>query len=144
MINWKIINGYPNYAISDTGQVKSLRYQRILKSAINGSGYNYINLLYNKIRRTHSVHKLVIEHFGPSKPNVKDIVNHIDNNKNNNHIDNLEWCSIRENTLKGYGNYEKKVKVKELRAQGLTYKKIAEIVGMSTSFVQDTIHDNNL
>jgi len=144
MINWKIINGYPDYAVSDTGQVKSLRYQRILKTSINGNWYHHVNLLCNKSRKTHSVHKLVIEHFGPIKPNVKFVVNHIDNDRNNNHIDNLEWISIKENTLKGYGNCEKKIKVKELRAQGLTFKKIAEIVGMSTSFVQDTIHDNNL
>lgn len=142
MINWKIINGYPDYAISDTGQVKSLRYNRILKASVNDSGYAYINLTFNKKKKTCAIHRLVIEDFGPAKPDEYSIVDHKDKNKLNNHIDNLEWVSIKENTLRGYGNQEKKIKVKELRKQGLTIKKIAEMVEMSPSFVQATIHED--
>ncbi len=142
MTNWKIINGYPDYAISDTGQVKSLRYDRILKASVNGSWYAHVNISRNKKKKTYAIHRLVIEHFGPAKPNEYSIVDHKNKNKLNNHIDNLEWVSIRENTLRGYGNQEKKIKVKELRKQGLTIKKIAEMVEMSPAFVQATIHED--
>lgn len=141
MTEWKIINGYPDYAISNTGYVKSLRYNRILKASVNGSCYGHVNLMCNKRKKTWAVHRLVIEHFGPAKPDAYSIVDHKDANKENNHIDNLEWVTIRENTLRGYGNHEKKIKVKELRQQGLTIKKIAELVDMSPAFVQATIHE---
>ena len=142
MENWKIINGYPDYAISDTGYVKSLRYNRILKASVNGSWYGHVNLICDKRKKTWAIHRLVIEHFGPMQPDVYAIVDHKDKNKLNNHIDNLEWVSIRENTLRGYGNQDKKVKVRELRQQGMTIKKIAEEVGMSPAFVQATIHSD--
>ena len=140
MENWKIINGYTNYAISDAGRVKSLRYDRILTPSINGSQYQYVNLVNNKKKKTSAVHRIVIEHFGPKKLNEYSIVDHIDGNKINNNINNLEWVTIRENTLRGYGNQDKKIKVKELRNQGNTIKSIAEIIGMSAGFVQDTIN----
>jgi len=141
MENWRIINGYPDYAISDTGHVKSLRYNRILKASVNGSCYGHVNLLCNKRKKTWAVHRLVIEHFGPAIPEeVYSIVDHIDGNKANNHISNLEWVTIKENTLRGYGNQDKKIKVLELRQQGKTFKQIAKEVGMSASFVRDTIY----
>jgi hypothetical protein len=140
MEHWKIINGYPDYAISNTGYVKSLRYDRILKASINGSNYAHVNLLCDKRKKTSAIHRLVIEHFGPPMPDVRAIVDHKDKNKHNNHIDNLEWVSIRENTLRGYGNQDKKVKVLELRQQGMTINKIAEEIGMSPAFVHATIH----
>jgi hypothetical protein len=142
MENWKIIDGYPDYAVSDNGYVKSLRYNRILKASINGSWYAHVNLLCNKRKKTWAVHRLVIEHFGPKMPEkVYSIVDHKDGNKENNHISNLEWVTIKENTLRGYGNQDKKIKVKELRQQGMTIKQIAETIGMSPAFVQATIHD---
>jgi hypothetical protein len=142
MENWKIINGYPDYAISDTGYVKSLRFNRILKASVNGSCYAHVNLLCNKRKKTSAIHRLVIEHFGPKMPDeVYSIVDHKDKNKENNHISNLEWVTIKENTLRGYGNQDKKIKVKELRQQGMTFKKIAETIGMSAAFVQSTVHD---
>ena len=140
MEKWKIINGYPDYAISDTGYVKSLRFNRILKASVNGSSYGHVNLLCGKRKKTWAVHRLVIEHFGPLRPESYSIVDHVDGNKANNHISNLEWVSIRENTLRGYGNQDKKIKVLELRQQGMTFKQIAEAVSMSASFVRDTIY----
>lgn len=141
MQEWKIINGYPDYAICEQGEVKSLRYDRVLKASASDSTYLYVNLLNNKRRKTTAVHKLVIEHFGPEKPHPNSVVDHKDKNKQNNHIQNLEWVSIAENTTRAYGNQDKKARVKELRALGWTIKRIAEEIGMSLSFVQDTIHN---
>lgn len=140
MSEWKVINGYPDYAINSNGEVKSLRFNRLLKPAASDSSYLYVNLISNKKKKTTAVHKLVIEHFGPPRPDTNSVVDHKDSNKQNNAIDNLEWVSISENTARGYGNQSKKSLVKELRNQGWTMKKIAEHINMSVSFVQDTVH----
>ena len=141
MEDWKAINGYPDYAISNNGQVKSLRYNRLLKPSMSSNLYLYINLVIEKRKKTSAIHRLVIEHFGTIKPNPNSVVDHKDRNKKNNHISNLEWVTIKENTLRGYGNQDKKITVKELRQQGMTIKKIAETIGMSAAFVQSTIHN---
>ena len=85
-MEWKNINNYPDYAINPKGSIKSLRYNRILKPSMNGSGYLYVNLLNDKIRKTISVHKLVMEHFGAEKPFAEVIIDHKDHDKTNNCI----------------------------------------------------------
>ena len=140
MTEWKIINGYPDYAINSLGEVKSLRFNRLLNAAASDSSYLYVNLIFNKKKKTTAVHKLVIEHFGPPKPNPNSVVDHKDSNKQNNCINNLEWVSIAENTARGYGNQEKKLLVKELRNRGWTIKQISEHINMSMSFVHESIH----
>ena len=142
MTEWKVIDGYPDYAISPNGKVKSLRFNRVLKASANNSGYQYVNLMADKKRKTTAIHRLVIEHFGPICTDPTLIVDHKDGNKNHNSIENLEWVTIQENTLRGYGNFDKKVIVKELRVQGWTMQKIADHVGMSLGFVQDSIHQD--
>jgi len=139
-MEWKVITGYPDYAINSIGQVKSLRFNRILKNSVNNSGYHYVNLMDNKQRKTTAIHKLVLEHFGCPKPFEMAVVDHKDGNKTNNTLDNLEWVSISENTSRAYGNSHKKVLVKELRQQGWTMQKIADHIGMSLGFVQDTVN----
>lgn len=87
---WKDIPGYDGkYQVSNFGQVKSLKYnkERILKPGLNTQGY-YICVLNNKTQR---IHKLVAIAFLGHIPNgYKEVINHIDNNPLNNHIDNLE------------------------------------------------------
>ena len=140
MEQWKKILGYPDYEISNTGLVKSTRFDRILAPAKSGNNYLYVNLVHNKRKKTTAIHKLVIEHFGPEIPEENLVVDHKDKNKQNNHISNLEWVTVSENTARGYGNADKKARVKELRVQGLTMKQIASEVGMSMGFVQDSIN----
>jgi hypothetical protein len=140
MGEWKIINGYPDYTISNIGTVKSIRFNRDLKPSCSNNGYLYVNLVSNKKKKTTAIHKLVIEHFGTEKLYSNSVVDHTDGNKQNNHIDNLEWVSIAENTTRAYGNQSKVTEAQELRKQGLTIKKIAEQIGMSAGFVQDAIN----
>jgi hypothetical protein len=138
-MEWKNINNYPDYAINPKGSIKSLRYNRILKPSMNGSGYLYVNLLNDKIRKTISVHKLVMEHFGAEKPFAEVIIDHKDHDKTNNCISNLQWLSIKENTEKYYGNGDKKTEALKLYASGKKIKEISEIVGLSYYVVRETI-----
>jgi hypothetical protein len=138
-MEWKTVNNYPDYAINSKGSIKSLRYDRLLKPSMNSSGYLYVNLLNNKIRKTTSVHKLVMEHFGPEKPSIEVIIDHKDGDKTNSCISNLQWLSIKENTEKFYGNGDKKIEALKLHAQGKKLKEISEIVGLSYYIVRETI-----
>ena len=138
MEEWISITNYPNYSVSKDGKIKSIRFDRLLKPSFNDSGYGYVNLSNEGLIKSTAVHKIVIEHFKGAKPSENYVVDHKDGNKRNNHIDNLEWVSIQENTLRAYGNQDKKIKILELREQGLTLQQIAAEVGMGTSAVQQT------
>lgn len=103
---WKDIKGYEGlYQVSNLGRVKSLdivdRLGRKHKSNIkyqndNGNGYLIVNLKHNGKQKNHLVHRLVAEAFIENPENKKE-VNHIDGDKLNNRVDNLEWVSRSEN-----------------------------------------------
>jgi hypothetical protein len=143
MEQWKSINAYPDYEISSHGNVRSVRFNRILKPAKSDSGYLYVNLLNNKIRKTTAVHKLVIEHFGLTMPGENFVVDHLDKNKEHNSITNLEWVSIQENTIRSYGNQHKIPIILELRNKGFTYKQISEQVELGMSTVHQIVIKNS-
>lgn len=97
---WKDVIGYEGfYQISNLGNVKSLKRntarERILKQRLDKYGYLYVNLTKNGIRRTFKVHRLVGIAFIPN-PENKYSINHIDFNKANNIVDNLEWATHKE------------------------------------------------
>lgn len=139
MQQWKIINGYTNYMISNYGEVMSTRFNRLLKPSSNDSGYLYVNLINEGIVKTTAVHKLVMEHYGLNSPGANWIIDHIDENKHNNQISNLQWITIQKNTEKYYNNTEKKKSIIELHKEGKTTKEIVLESGLSTSTVRQTI-----
>lgn len=97
---WKDIqNYYGRYQISNYGRVKSLKRGKelILKLNKNSCGYLLVSL-YNPEPKSHSVHQLVAIHFLNHYPPSKLVVNHIDFNRQNNHVDNLQVITNRENT----------------------------------------------
>lgn len=90
---WKPIPHAPQYLCSNFGNVKSLRYQTILKGSKNSCGYKRVQIGSSKNK--HFVHRLVAECFLDAKDGTT--VNHKDGNKDNNHVDNLEWCTMKSN-----------------------------------------------
>lgn len=80
------------YTIKDTGEVCNTDTNKILKGSITISGYQYIRLSLNGIKYRFYTHRLVAEYFIPN-PNNLPILNHIDGNKLNNNMCNLEWIS---------------------------------------------------
>ncbi len=101
---WKDIKGYEEiYQVSNLGRVKSLKYnkQRILKTPANGSGYYHCNLCSKGKPKRFNVHQLVAMAFLNHKPDgIKIVVDHVDNNKSNNRLENLQLISHRQNTSK--------------------------------------------
>ena len=99
---WKDIKGFEGlYMISNLGNIKSLYTNKILKPKRDKDGYLHINLYKDKKQYTLKAHRLVAQAFIPNVNNYKEI-NHIDENKANNIVDNLEWCSHTYNN--NYGN----------------------------------------
>ena len=103
---WRDIEGYEGlYQVSNLGRVKSLNYnhtksEKILKSSIEGRGYKTVTLYKNGIQKTYKIHKLVAQHFIPNPDNLM-CINHKDENKLNNNVENLEWCTTRYNNIYG-------------------------------------------
>lgn len=101
---WKDIKGYDNYKISSFGNVKSLNYmntktESILKIKLDKSGYYHVGLWKNGVPKTRTVHSLVAESFlNHTACGRKLVINHIDFNKLNNNVDNLEIVTMRENS----------------------------------------------
>lgn len=114
---WKDIKDYEGlYQISSYGRVKRLRFTnghldfektKILKPYKDG-GKNYfvVGLYKNGNRKYKQVHRLVAEAFIPNTKNLP-LVNHKDENKENNRADNLEWCTHKYNS--NYGNARSKM-----------------------------------
>lgn len=103
---WAYIKGYEGkYMVSNTGLVKALNFmntgkERIMRQSLNGKGYHQLCLTLNNKKRTWRVHRLVAEAFVPN-PNGYPTVNHIDENKDNNSAQNLEWCTFTYNSKYG-------------------------------------------
>lgn len=109
---WKPIEGASRYEISNFGRVKSLerwtpigkngnmrfRPESIMVGCDFGHEYLKVNLMYDDGKvRNKKIHRLVLEHF-VSNPHNKPCVNHMDFNRCNNHISNLQWATHKENS----------------------------------------------
>ena len=91
------IKGYEElYAVTSCGRVWSYKRKRFLKPAKNKNGYLKVNLYKNGKMKTCRIHRLVAETYIPNPDNLPQ-VNHCDENKENNCINNLEWCDSKYN-----------------------------------------------
>lgn len=101
---WKDIEGYEGlYQVSNFGRVKRVTTGRILKSGKDKDGYLKVILCKNNIKSTKTIHRLVAQAFIPNPENKLE-VNHIDEDKANNNVNNLEWSTRKENLNHGTRN----------------------------------------
>lgn len=113
---WKDVRGYEGlYQVSNEGNVRSLdriikhypkdyfQKGRILKTAPSKTGYQMVVLINHNHRETRFVHRLVAEAFLENANNYP-VVNHKDENKANNQVENLEWCTHKHNANYGMRN----------------------------------------
>jgi hypothetical protein len=115
---YKDIKGYEGfYQVSNLGNIKRLEHtkynlltktnsvykEHLVKKCINKKGYYQVTLCKNSKIKPINVHRLVAEAFIPNFDNLP-CINHIDGNKSNNRVDNLEWCSFKYNVQHAYKN----------------------------------------
>ena len=99
---WKDIEGYEGlYQVSNMGRVKSVRKNIILSQSIK-NGYKRVALCANNNPKDYYIHRLVATAFIPNHDNLPQ-VNHKDENKTNNCVNNLEWCTQEYNLNYGTG-----------------------------------------
>ena len=91
------IQGYPNYLVYDDGRIFSKQTNIFLKPSKNKGGYYHVGLSKNNKAKTFRIHRLVGLHYLP-KVQGKDIIDHIDGDKINNHVNNLRWTTNIENS----------------------------------------------
>lgn len=104
--NWLPIKGYEGlYEVSDHGNVKSLRRSFLMRFNVHYKGHLTIQLYRRGCKREKFfVHRLVALAFIIQIDPLRDVVNHKDENKQNNHVSNLEWVTAGENTSKYFEN----------------------------------------
>lgn len=99
---WKDIKNWEGYyKISNKGRVFSVRNNLIRRNSVASTGYHQVCLSSPHKKITLTIHRLVAEHFIPQE-NERNYVNHIDGDKANNSVNNLEWCTQKENILHSY------------------------------------------
>lgn len=104
----KDVKGYEGlYAVTSCGKVWSYRNKRFLTPEDNGHGYLRVNLHKDGKDKKYMIHRLVAEAYIPNPENLPQI-NHKDENKTNNCLQNLEWCDAKYNV--NYGTRTEKTK----------------------------------
>ena len=150
--HWKPIAESPMYEINEHGVVRNTKTGLILKQKSN-YGYMYVSLQIDGKAHQRRVHRLVALAFVPN-PDCKSDVNHIDGNKKNNHVSNLEWCTPSENLIhayetglrsrdarSAYTNRRKRV----VRDDGMTFESMTEAanyIGLTPSRMSKLIRAN--
>lgn len=121
---WKIINDFEMYEVSNYGRVRNIRTGRIRKTRIKNNGYEIVDLCNEKGVFTRHIHRLVGEAFLPNPNNLPEI-NHIDENKLNNNVNNLEWTTHHKNIYHSIDKMGGPKKIKCIET-GVIYKSITE------------------
>ena len=155
----KPIPEHEEYSITEDGIVFG-KFGKRLIGHVDRCGYHEVLLTENGKSKWYLTHRLVASTYIPNPQNYQ-FVNHIDGNKLNNNINNLEWCTrsyntkhafetgLQTNVTNQYGNYtilssDQKNQIYELHKKGLIDKDIAEEIGCSRELVGRKIREAGL
>ena len=144
------------YKVSEYGEVLSVRTGKLLKGSLDSYGYPIVLLCNKGFKRSRLVHRLVAKTYIPN-PENKPQVNHIDGNKRNNHVSNLEWCTNSENqkhahaiglarSQKGTNNNANKLSktevltIKDYKTKGMRPTEISRVMGFPLPRVKNVYY----
>jgi hypothetical protein len=127
MASWKPVPGFPNYVAHPNGSIRHVNKNTPIKPQKNASGYMTVSLVRDGQAVTRNVHEVIGQTFIPGYRRGKHSVNHLDRNRGNNAVKNLEWVDTRDN--KGHGRITKEG-VRAIRGMLKDGKKPAEIAKM--------------
>jgi len=111
MEEYKQIIDFENYEVSNLGNVRNIKTGKILKPRIDRDGYYQVCLCKDKKKKTPKIHRLVAESF-IENPENKPCVDHINNDKLDNNVENLRWATLNENQYNRKINKNNTSKVK--------------------------------
>ena len=138
------VNGYPMYRVLDDGRVFGLYEAEFLKFGYNSKGYQQVALRRDNVSTTVSVHRLVAEAYLDAPANGEKLtVNHIDGDKTNNHISNLEWNTYSENLQHAYdtGLADSRLREVEASVDGKNWKLFKSFVE-AVNYFNVELNDN--
>lgn len=149
------IKNFESYIISTDGRVYSTISTKYLKPNPDGRGYPMVIFQKRENRKAWLIHRLVANAFIPN-PENKRCINHIDGDKTNNNVENLEWCTHSENILHAYrlglhsrvGENHRSAKltqsnvseIRKLISAGNSCRSIGDEFGVSTTAISKIKH----
>ena len=146
---WKPIKGWEEYySVNELGEVKNNKTNKLIKGDVNNAGYYRVSLCDKTSLRKgrYFRHRLVTEHFIDNPNNLSE-VNHIDGDKSNNCVDNLEWIDRTDNerhSRRELGNKEYKpfkVIYEDGREEIYEFKSdLANVLGVTNASVKNYLH----
>ena len=151
METYRKINGFSRYEVSNTGKIKRLAYiekyhhrrheEIIMKPTYDKDGYLLCGMTGDDGKRyTMKVHRLVAQAFIPNPDNLPQ-VNHKDENKSNNNVENLEWITNRDNQYWGTCGLRKSIAMKKLHKDGLFDSHKKKILCVEKDIIFQSITD---
>ena len=144
-IKWKIIKDYPDYKISENGDVIKIENNYSMTQSLH-SAYYTVSLQNNLLKKQLLVHVLVAKAFIPNPdPKNLPIVDHIDNNQHNNHVSNLRWFTQSDNMLSYHNNFAPKRAILQYDMNKKFLKEWAclnDIIKENATYKSSTISNN--